>query len=313
MAATIEAALPDGATPRLVLLERDGRLLALAPLLALRDGTVQALTTPYTCLYTVPADPALTAADWSGIGAALGRTFRRQATIRFEALDAAASGLAPLLRGFRRTGLIPLRYAHFGNWHEPVAGLGWDGYLASRAGALRETVRRRLRAATRDGATRLTVAVTPADLPAALAAYRTVYARSWKKPEPYPAFDAALLGRLAGEGWLRLGVLWQGSEPLAAQYWTVAGGIATVLKLAHDSTQKSRSPGTVLTALMLQRLLDEEAVRELDFGRGDDGYKQGWVGQRRQRIGVVLANVRVGSGLAAIGRHAAGRMQAMRH
>jgi len=46
-----------------------------------------------------------------------------------------------------------------------------------------------------------------------------------------------------------------------------------------------------------------------DFGRGDDPYKRLWAGQRRQRIGVVLANPRHPRGLAFLGRHALGRVR----
>jgi CelD/BcsL family acetyltransferase involved in cellulose biosynthesis len=86
---------------------------------------------------------------------------------------------------------------------------------------------------------------------------------------------------------------------------------ATVLKLAHDEALKAVSPGTVLTALILRRLLDEEHVAEIDFGRGDDPYKAGWAGVRRQRIGLVLANPRHPRGIAFLGRHAMGRARAM--
>ena len=41
---------------------------------------------------------------------------------------------------------------------------------------------------------------------------------------------------------------------------------------------KRYSPGTVLTAMMLRRLIEEEGVSEIDFGRGDDDYKRGWGG-----------------------------------
>ena len=37
--------------------------------------------------------------------------------------------------------------------------------------------------------------------------------------------------------------------------WVLAGGTATVLKLAHDEAARSRSPGTVLTAAMIRGLL----------------------------------------------------------
>ena len=61
---------------------------------------------------------------------------------------------------------------------------------------------------------------------------------------------------------------------------------------------------------MLRRLIDVEGVTEIDFGRGDDEYKRGWATQRRQRIGLVLANPWRARGLAFLGRHAMGRARA---
>ncbi len=79
-----------------------------------------------------------------------------------------------------------------------------------------------------------------------------------------------------------------------------------VLKLAHDEAFKPASPGTVLTAAMLRRLLDDERVSEIDFGRGDDPYKRQWASQRRQRIGLLLVNPLRARGLATLGRQALG-------
>jgi CelD/BcsL family acetyltransferase involved in cellulose biosynthesis len=107
----------------------------------------------------------------------------------------------------------------------------------------------------------------------------------------------------AEAGVLRLGLLRLAGRPIAAQYWTVAGGTATLLKLAHDEAARARSPGSVLTAAMIRLLLQREAIAELDFGRGDDAYKALWAGERRQRIGVLLANPRRMGGLAALSRH----------
>ncbi len=114
----------------------------------------------------------------------------------------------------------------------------------------------------------------------------------------------------AGAGALRLGLLRAGGEAVAAQLWVVAGGVATVHKLAHDAAARAHSPGTVLTALMIRHLLDEERAAALDFGRGDDAYKSGWTGQRRQRIGVQLCPPWQPAGAAAIARHLAGRLAA---
>jgi CelD/BcsL family acetyltransferase involved in cellulose biosynthesis len=228
--------------------------------------------------------------------------------LRLDALDTEWSGLAPLLSGLRRAGRVVQLFDHFGNWHDTVPHGSWTDYLAARPGRLRETIRRKTARAERDPALRLTMARTPSEVGAALPAYLDVYRRSWKEPEPYPRFDASLLPAAAAAGVLRLGVFWHADTPIAAQYWIVEHGAATVLKLAHDEQHKALSPGTVLTAWIIRHLIEADAVRTLDFGRGDDPYKADWVSRRRQRIGVIAADPFSPRGLAAIARHAAGRV-----
>lgn len=300
-AATEAAALPVGARPLWLTLLDGGRGAALLPLLRLADGTVGSLTSPYTLLY----QPLLAAGtDPFAAGLAFGRVLRRWPLVRLEAMDPGWPGLAPLLAGLRRAGLAPLRFEHFGNWHEETPD-GWERYLETRPAQLRTTVRRRLRAAEKAADLRFELVRDPAGVEAALAAYEAVYARSWKEPEPFPRFNAGLLPLLAAAGVLRMAVLRRGERPIAAQYWTVDGGVGTVLKLAHDEAEKAVSPGTVLTAMVIRCLL-AEGVRALDFGRGDDAYKRGWVGVRRVRVGVVLAAPWRVRGLLAVARHVAG-------
>jgi CelD/BcsL family acetyltransferase involved in cellulose biosynthesis len=111
---------------------------------------------------------------------------------------------------------------------------------------------------------------------------------------------------MADSGWLRLGLWSVHGRPIAVQVWVVRRGGAIVLKLAHDEAFKSHSPGTVLTALIVRHLLDQEHVAEIDFGRGDDAYKQGWAACRRQRMGLLLINPLRPAGAAALLRQAAG-------
>ena len=152
------------------------------------------------------------------------------------------------------------------------------------------------------------------DLAAGIDAFGTVYARSWKQPEPYPAFNRAQIRAAGSLGLARLGVWWIGETPAAAQFWIVEHGRATVLKLAHDERFKEHSPGTVLTAWMSRHMLEQAHVAELDFGRGDDAYKRDWVGFRRQRMGVMLINPRHPRGMLALVRHRVGRITAgLRH
>jgi hypothetical protein len=306
---TAEAALPAGARPVFALYREAGRAVALLPLQRFADGGLAGLTSPYTCVFRPLVAADATDGELRRAGRALGRACRRAGPLRLDALDPDWPGLAPLLSGFFSAGLLPLRYFHFGNWFVDVAGVGWDAYLAARPGELRETIRRRLARAGRDASVTFELVTGGPALAAGVAAYDAVYARSWKPAEPYPAFGPALLQAAADAGVLRLGVLRRGAEPVAAQYWTVAAGTATVLKLAHDEAARALSPGTVLTARMIRHLLEQDRVAALDFGRGDDPYKAGWTGSRRPRIGVLLCPPLHPAGFFALARHGAGQLR----
>ena len=296
-AATCAAALPASAEALFIGVTAGNRPLALFPMR--RDITkISSLTTPYTCLWRPLLAPKLTAAELHGAARAFGRWCRNWATIRLDALDLQDPVWTVLLSGLRDAGIRPLPFDHFGNW-TAFAGLGWDAYLAARPGQIREALRRRGKHLLAEGASFRVVTGGP-DLEPAIGAYATVYAASWKQPEPFPAFNAILMRACAAEGWLRLGLLEQGGQTLAAQFWVVQGGSATVLKLAHDESRKSASPGTVLTGWMIRHLIETDGVTTLDFGRGDDDYKQSWTGMRRQRSGLVLANPWRPSGLASV-------------
>jgi hypothetical protein len=301
-----EAGLPSGARPAVLVATQAGRCVAVFPM---RDGAggLGSLTTPYSCLWHPLFAPDLDSDTLRGLGETFGRFCRRRGVTRLEAIDADAPWVAPLLAGVRSAGLIPLWFAHFGNWFCPTLGLDWSAYLRQRPGRLRETVRRRTRRLMAEAEFALIDGVR--DLDAALADYASVYARSWKAPEPFPAFNPALMRACAGEGTLRLGLLRRAGTPIAAQFWIVRDSWAGVQKLAHDEADHASAPGTVLTGLMIRHLLDEEHVAELDFGRGDDAYKQDWTGTRRQRQGVLLANPRRPAGFVAMARHMAGRLR----
>jgi CelD/BcsL family acetyltransferase involved in cellulose biosynthesis len=171
---------------------------------------------------------------------------------------------------------------------------------------LRELLRRRYRRADRAGDVSYEIVEQGDRLGRGIEVYESVYERSWKPAEPFPKFNAGLMQEAARLGALRLGVCWHNEKPIAVQLWIVAHGRATVMKLAHDEVDGSLSPGTLLTASVIKRLI-AEGVSEIDFGRGDDPYKRLWAGQRRQRIGLMLINPWRLGGLSALARHDVGR------
>ena len=304
-------ALPPGAEP---LLAVSGDEALVLPLLRLPDGRLRALATPYSLDWRPLPAPSADTATLRAAARGIGRLLRWRPATRLDTLDPAAPGLEAVLAGFASAGLAPLRYAHFGNWHDTLPDdMGWEGYLAARPPALRTTIRRKVERCARE--MRFDPVTTPGSaLEAGIAGYEEARARSWKPHEPFPDFDAALLRAAAAAGVLRLGVLRDRGDgrAAAAQYWVLdrGGRRASLLKLAHAEDRRAASPGTALTALMLRRLIEEDGVRELDFGNGDDAYKQLWVGQRRGRIGVALADPRHPAALLEIARHLVGRARA---
>jgi hypothetical protein len=300
----VAAGMPAGAEA-LFLLCSDGRQpIAVVPLLRV-EGTLQSLTNAYTCLWRPLLAPDLDPPAIRRAGQAVGHFCRGWPTVRLEAIADDPLTLAPFIAGARRAGVFAARYAHFGNWFEPVAGRSYDQYLSARSGVLRETIRRKLRRAQAT----LEIVRTADAIESGIGAYEDIYARSWKVPEPFPRFNAEMMRQAGSIGALRLGLLHASGRAIAAQIWIVFAGRATVVKLAHDEADKELSPGTLLTALMLRELIDGEGVTEFDFGRGDDAYKQLWTTQRRQRIGVVLANPLRPRGFATLAGQWAGAVR----
>jgi CelD/BcsL family acetyltransferase involved in cellulose biosynthesis len=300
-------AIPPGAVPRLLLIRRDGAPGGLFPMIQdCPAGGFCALTTPYTCLY----EPLIARTGTSSelLFAAFARYCRAFPTVRLDALDQASE--PAIARGGKQAGLAVARFDHFGNWHEDVTGLDWTAWLGRRPGALRETIRRRTRRAERLTQASFSLYSGQHDLEGGITAFETVYARSWKEPEPFPSFNPAQIRAAATLGLARLGIWSVGGTPAAAQFWIVERRRAMVLKLAHDEAFKAHSPGTVLTAWMIRQMIEQEHVTEIDFGRGDDPYKEGWVTSRRQRIGLMLINPLRPSGMIALGRHTMGRIKA---
>ncbi len=257
--------------------------------------------------YTLRYAPLVDGAD---VGAALIRLVRglrarrpRHAVLHFEPLAAGAPLLDDLSAALGAAGFVTRRYFRSGNWYDDTEGLSFDGYLARRPSLLRHTFRRQSGRLSRTGAVRLEVVRDGAGVAEALGRYERVYAASWKRAEPHPAFIRRLAGALADAGALRLGLLRLEGRPIAAQIWIVWHGTATLYKLAHDRACDALSPGTVLTMRMLERLLDEERITELDLGAGDDPYKRLWASRRRERFGLIGFDPRTWRGSLGIFRH----------
>ncbi|MES2537888.1 MAG: GNAT family N-acetyltransferase [Pseudomonadota bacterium] len=211
------------------------------------------------------------------------------------------------LDAFRRAGMAAHSYFCFGNWYLEVKHRSYGEYFDSLPSKLKNTLKRKSRQLEDGGRLQIDLIAGGPDLAQAIAAYEKIYQSSWKIPEVYPDFIPGLIHVCAAQGWLRMGVAYIDGQPAAAQIWIVSQGVASIYKLAYDEQFSKFSVGSILTARLMQHVIDTDLVREVDFLSGDDPYKQDWMSHRRERRGIIAFNLRTVHGVFAALRHAAGQ------
>ncbi len=181
-----------------------------------------------------------------------------------------------LQRIFERAGWLVLREACDTNRVLPVDGRDFATYLESRPGPLRTTLKRK--------AKKVEVRIVQAFDAEIWAAYEAIYRESWKPEEGDPTLLRAFAEAEGAAGRIRLAVARHDGAAVAAQFWTVEDGTAYIHKLAHRESARPLSPGTTLTAALLEHVIDRDGVELVDFGTGDDSYKRDWMEEARPRF-----------------------------
>lgn len=266
----------------------------------------QALTNYYASLYS-PSIGSTQPPAFAAIARELTQARPALATVSLAPLAEAQADLTQA--ALRAAGWMTRRYGCHGNWYLPSEGLGFAQYMAARPSQLVNTWSRKAKK-FRGGDARLQLVTAPHEVDAAMDAYDAVYARSWKKPEPYPRFVRDWAAICARRGWLRLGIAWVGELPIAAQFWFTTNRRAYIFKLAYDEAQSKWSAGTVLSAFLFEQSLDVDRVVEIDYLTGDDAYKQSWMSERRERVGIIASNPRTARGLLRGAYESAGALRA---
>lgn len=197
---------------------------------------------------------------------------------------------------FRAAGWWPSATMMTTNWNIVVPDGGWEAFLSSRPTRLRNTIRRK------DRSGELTFKILTAFEEDAWDIYETIYHSSWKPEEGSPPLLRALARQEGAAGALRLGIAFADSTPVAAQFWLVENGVATIHKLAHAEAWRSRSPGTLLTAAMFRHAIDCDRVKRIDFGTGADAYKADWMDQAAPLYRLRLYNPETMTGLIEAAR-----------
>ena len=257
------------------------------------------------------ADPAQAAGAVDEIVDQLTRLRPRPASLQLSPLSAEHPSTAALVSALQARGWFVSRYFCFGNWYMDCEGLSFDTYMSQRESRLVNTWKRKAKklAGGPGAPTRVEIITTPEQVDAAVAAYESIYAKSWKQPEPYPNFVGDWARTCARQGWLRMGLAWVDGVPVAAQLWFTVARRAYIFKLAYDEAYASWSAGTVLSAELFRHSLDVDHVVEIDYLTGDDAYKRSWMSQRRERVGLLACNLRTAAGVMLAGREWLGALR----
>jgi hypothetical protein len=287
---TIPAARSD---VRFHVLRRDGLAVAAIAVSVRRVGwtlhcAAESLGNYYTTMYAPALASSVTAAELAALLGELKRLHRPLAWLRLQPMNQNAVGYRTLLDALRLARFQSFEFFCFGNWY--LSGhVDWPTYLALRPSKMRSNIKRAEKKLLQDGGT-VEVLVDARDVERGIQAYEQVYASSWKRPEPNPRFIPGLIEAFGRRRWLRLGVVWLRGQPIAAQIWFVAHGRAEIFKVAYDESFKEYSPGTVLTAKLMEHVMQSDCVHEVDYLIGDDPYKKTWMSGRRERVGVIAYN-----------------------
>jgi len=248
------------------------------------------------------------AAHWLALAQAIRQHPKRWPVLMLDPMDPQSVFFTGLEAALCQAGYAADRYFCFGNWYLQVAGRSFADYFQTLPSPLRHIVERGQRRLTRQGDWQIAIQQLPdANLEAAIDDFVAVYQKSWKGPEPNARFIPALARMAAVQGWLRLGVLRLDGQAIAAQLWLVHAGKANIFKLAYVEGFERFSAGSVLTARLMQHVLDVDQVHEVDYLTGDDAYKRDWMSHRRERWGLVAFDRRTPAGLLAWLKHWAGK------
>lgn len=297
------AGLPVAALPMLSTPRSSSPGLSLSP--ARLDGLANYYSTYFAPVISRRADvPSVGRA----LAAGLWRDRRQWDVVTLQPLDRSAAVFGVLVQAFRDVGMMVQTYFCFGNWYLDVGGRSYLEYLESLPSVLRKNIPYNIRRLEKAKQARIELVVGESGLESALDDYEKVYNSSWKIPEPFPQFIRGLARMAARNDGLRLGLIYIDDEPAAAQIWIVDEGVASIYKIAYDERYAKLSIGTVLTAKLMQYVLDVDRVRIVDYLSGDDDYKKTWMSHRREFWGILGLNPRSLRGLAQIVRHVGGRV-----
>lgn len=267
------------------------------PYSALKPRRVNSLANYYTTLY----EPLHCFADIHQLEAAINQIIKAVCAQQWDIIDIyplyPKSKTYPLLiKAFQNQNMHVTPYFMYGNWYLLTQNQTYEEYYALRPSKLKNTIKRKANKLKKN-TVEYKICQNPEEVATAVQLFEQTYRTSWKNDEPYPDFILGLASNAADKGWLRLGLLYIDQHVAAAQLWLTAHQTAHIYKLCQNPDFDSYSPGSLLTAYLIEYAINTDNVTKIDFLSGDDSYKKEWMSHRDERWGLQIANPRTLLGL----------------
>ena len=165
----------------------------------------------------------------------------------------------------------------------------WDTFLKSRGPRLRKNLRASMRKLESAGPVRLEVCATAAEVEQGFGVMLELHQRSWKRRKrvglslspKFRSFFHGFLAAMAGRDGARVLVLRCNEHPIAATVAFLHLDTYFSTEIVHDAAWAKYSPGTLLEALEIERLMTAGGFRHYDFLGRFLSNKQRWTDEAR--------------------------------
>jgi len=194
-----------------------------------------------------------------------------------------------LIRSLVVQNLRYVSYFQCVNWYLDVDGRSYYEYSLTLPKRLRNTINRKGKQLKGDQKLIIKIHANENVVPW-IKDFQSIYDKSWKPEEGYPDFIMEMLEKFSLLGWGRLGMAYYDGKPIASQFWLVKDDVAYIYKLAHVKGYERISSGTLLTAQLMEYVIDRDKVKKVDFLVGDEAYKRDWMSHSRELLRIVVFN-----------------------
>lgn len=173
-----------------------------------------------------------------------------------------------------------------------------DGYFAARPSRLKNTLKRKNKQLVKHEF-RYQIAQDSASVKKMFTDYQTIYQQSWKGQEYSDDFILDICLQAQAQQKLCFATLYIDETPAASQIWFRQGEQVSIFKLAYDPQFSSLSVGSLLSEYMTKYVLDHCGVRHIEFGMGNERYKQDWMNEKQYRYCYLVFNTTTIIGILA--------------